>query len=129
MRSITLSLAVSLVLGCDRPAPPAPAQVSAGAGIARIIVIDKEKACECTRARTDATLAALERAQAQMGRIPVERIHADTQPAEAGLWSARRPMTVLPALYLLDDENDIVAMLQGELDVATIAGVLAQGRR
>jgi hypothetical protein len=128
-----LALCLCLVLAavaCERsktqpaaaPAPPA-AMTKPPAKIARIVFIDKEHACDCTRKRTDDAWAALQAALGASAR-PVERIHVDTQATQAGAYTAAKPLMVPPGIYLVDAANTVIDMLQGEVTTAQIAAAL-----
>ncbi len=149
---IVLSLAVVTALsGCDRRAeaggnrapasstaqaapaasegpvaadPSGAAAVSAPASrVARIAFVDKENCCDCTRRAQDASWAAL---QAALGgaAIPVERIHFDTQAAQADSYRSLRPMMASPGIYFLDAAGGLVDLLQGEVTADQVRAVL-----
>ena len=66
------------------------------APVVRIVFIDKENCCKCTRERTEKSWAALQ--EALEGKsIPVERVHVDTQATEAGKYRKIKPMVAIPA--------------------------------
>ena len=128
-----LALCLCLVLAataCERnkaqpAAPAAPAAMAAQpAKVARIVFIDKEHACDCTRKRTEDTWAALQAALGTDAR-PVERLHVDTQAAQAAPYTTAKPLMVPPAIYFVDAGNTVIDMLQGEVTTAQIAATLA----
>ena len=123
--ALTIACALGLWLaacGGDKAEPPA--EPTAAADVARIVFIDQEECCECTRKRTDATWAALNEALEGRADVPVERVHSDSQEAQAQPYLDMRPMMVVPGLYFLDAEGDLVEMLQGELTAEQIAVAL-----
>ncbi|MFH0900771.1 MAG: hypothetical protein V2A73_09105 [Pseudomonadota bacterium] len=105
------------------PTRPAPAQ--SAPRVAKIVFVDKEHACECTRKRTEETWAAM---QAALGTSsappPVERIHVDTQAIQAEKYTASKPLMVPPGIYFVDERNGVIDMLQGEVKTEQIAAVL-----
>jgi hypothetical protein len=103
----------------------APAAKPQKAGkVARIVFVDLEKCCACTRKRIDAAWKAL---TAVVGFPPVpdvERIHMDTQAAKAAPYKKQRAVMVPPAIYFYDKGNKLVEFLQGEVSEAKIRSVL-----
>lgn len=76
----TLALVAFLGAGCQQARAPSTTAASSGAAevattptVAKIVFIDKENACHCTKKRAAGTPATL----------PVERIHIDTEAAKA----------------------------------------------
>lgn len=94
------------------------------APVAKIVFLDQEECCACTRERTDATWAALQGALENNRQVPVQRVHSDTQTDVAGPYLALRPMMVVPGLYFLDADDQLVEMLQGELTSEAIGALL-----
>jgi hypothetical protein len=130
-------LLVTLGLGaCERTkaAPPrAAAQPPASAvksppasKLARIVFIDKEKACDCTRKRVEQTWTTLQSALGAPAALPVQRLHVDTRAAEAAVYTNAKPLMVLPGIYFVDGQGSVVEMLQGEVEAKDIAAVLAR---
>jgi hypothetical protein len=134
MKVIVTLLSITLVLplvGCRREATPgakaststSPAPKSNAAtkstatsgAVARIVFVDKEKACACTRARIDRSWKALTTVVGFPPVPEVERIHMDSQPEKAAPYQKQRPIMVPPAIYFLDKQNKLVQMLQGEV--------------
>ena len=112
-----LSLFILVIAGCGSNTE---SEDNAGAGralvdnpIARNVMIDKEECCDCTRKRIQLCDRALSAGMAGFD-LPVERIHIDSQPEEADEYRAMKSFMVLPALYFLDEDNNVVQMLQGE---------------
>lgn len=82
----------------------------------RIVFVDKENCCKCTGQRTEKSWSALQGAlKNKTGKVPVERIHIDTQADKAAKYKAMKPIMVIPAIYFLDADNGLIEMLQGEV--------------
>ena len=120
----------ALAGGCKAPAasPPsapsaAPTQPAAKAPVAKIVFIDKENACECTRKSIDGSWAALQ-AALQGASLPVERIHMDTQEAFAAGYREKKPMMAVPGIYFLAEGGAVVELLQGDVTTAQIQAAL-----
>jgi hypothetical protein len=129
---VTLALVLA-VSACERnkaaPAPPATATSTSAlskspAKVARIVFIDKEHACDCTRKRTEDTWAAMQAALGTPASLPVERLHVDTQVNQAQAYTAAKPLMVPPGIYFVDASNGVVDMLQGEVTTEQIAAAL-----
>ena len=139
MRTLRLlSLALTLCAGACQRTKPAPAQVGAAAvplapavepqaaaKPAKIVFIDKEKACDCTRKRVEDTWSALQTALGTPPVLPVERLHVDTQAAQAGVYTNARPLMVPPGIYFVDGQGTVVELLQGEVEAKQIETLLA----
>jgi hypothetical protein len=107
------------------PATKQAATASPGASnVARIVFIDQEQACECTRARIEGSWSALQAALGESSGIAVERIHRDTQEQQAEVYRMLRPMVTVPGIYLLDESGAIVELLQGEVTEAQVRTAL-----
>jgi len=117
------------------PAPTEPPEASETSGgkapgdasaseVKRIVFIDKERCCACTRRAIDATWAALQEGLGQDGKLPVERVHLDTQAAQAGKYRAKRALVTAPAIYFLDEADGVVELLQGEVTLEEVRTVL-----
>lgn len=85
------------------------------AKVARIVFIDKENACDCTRKRADDSWASLEEALGDQPSIPVERIYIDTEEERAAPFQELRPLMVIPGIYFLGEDGSLLEMLQGEV--------------
>ena len=83
--------------------------------VAKVVFIDMEKSCECTRKRIDGSWKALQDALGDRSDVAVERIHVDTQGGQADPYRKLRPMVTVPAIYLLDAGGAVVDLLQGEV--------------
>jgi hypothetical protein len=83
--------------------------------VVKVVFVDKENCCQCTRERTDKSWAALQEVlKGKSANIGVERIHMDKQETEAQKYITMKPIMVVPAIYLLDAQGDLVDMVQGE---------------
>jgi hypothetical protein len=132
--ALSVSLALVLaVVACEKT-KPAPVQAATAAStssptkgsakVAKIVFIDKEHACDCTRKRTEDTWAAMQAALGTPASLPVERIHVDTQTPQAGTYTAGKPLMVLPGVYFVDANNRVIDMLEGEVKTEQIAAML-----
>lgn len=141
MKRSVILLSAFLVVGlsaCERAAPasnagPSPATAAAsatkgapaaGGAIARIVFVDKDKCCACTRERIDKTWKALTGVVGFPPVPAVERIHMDSQAAEAAPYLKQRAIMVPPALYFFDRQGKLVEVLQGEVQGEQIKKIL-----
>ncbi len=120
-----------LVGACQDPTPPsstpAVAVGVAKAQVAKVVFIDKAIACDCTKKRTEDSFAALTTALGTPASLPVERIHLDTQKAQADTYTVFKPLLVVPGIYFLDANNAVVELLQGEVQAEQVTMVLKGG--
>jgi len=107
-----------------RPVPTNSPAVAPATKVAKIAFIDKEHACDCTRKRVDDTWAALGAALGTPTKLPVERIHFDTESAKAAAYTQSRPLMVPPGIYFVDQGNAVLELLEGEVTTEQIAAVL-----
>lgn len=122
-------LFVSLV-GCEegRSQTAEPTESSeqnelvATTAISRVVFVDQEQCCDCTQDRIDVTWEALSTA-IEDEDIQIERFHRDTQETAVAPFQEMRPIMVVPAVYFLDPEGNLVEQLQGELTVEQIRAV------
>ena len=105
----------------------AMAATPATSKVARVVFMDKEHACECTRKRVDDTWAELQTALGTPPKLPIERIHIDTQAAQAGPYTSAKPLMVPPGIYFVDQQQHVVELLQGEVKAEEITAVLKRG--
>lgn len=136
MRTIGLfSLLVILGLSaCERskaaPAqtvtspPVSAAQTQPEAKITKIVFVDKEKACDCTRKRVEGAWTTLQTALGTPPALPVQRLHVDTQAAEVAPYTSAKPLMVPPGIYFVDGRGTVVDLLQGEIEAKEIETVL-----
>jgi hypothetical protein len=72
----------------------------------------------------------VERAASPLGtppKLPIERIHIDTQAAQAGPYTSVKPRMVPPGIYFVDQQLRVVELLQGEVKAEEITAVLKRG--
>lgn len=124
------ALAAALA-ACERAAPAPTASTTAATTatvrkVAKVAFLDQENACDCTRKRIDDTWAALRRALGTPAKLPVERIHVDTQVPLADAYTTAKPLMVAPGLYFVDAQDRVIELLQGEVTTEQIAAVLAR---
>jgi hypothetical protein len=124
---------VALFSGCAQPEPPLAestlgprntnaeptSKASAGQRASRLVFVDKEHACDCTQAKIDSAWAAISAVWGRDRPAP-ERIHADTQAAALNTLRQKRPMVALPAVYVLDSQGEVLALLQGDVTEAKL---------
>ena len=103
---------------------PETTVAAASPAVAKIVFVDQEEACDCTRKRIDGTWAALQEALQDRPDLPVERIHGDTQEEAAKAYLDLRPLMVAPGVYFIDAEGGLIDQLQGELTSEQIAALL-----
>jgi len=141
MKRSVLLLSTFLAIGlsgCKREAPAAKAPSTAerpaakknpstAGAIARIVFVDKEKCCACTRDRTDKSWKALTDVVGYPPVPDVERIHMDSQADRAEPYKKQRPIMVPPAIYFFDRQGKLVEVLQGEVKAKQIRKVLGAG--
>lgn len=135
--ALLLGLAFFACAGEQNSAQAAPAEqpasepstteaqpAKATTAVTKIVFIDQEVCCPCTRERIDGTWAELSKVLEGGPEVPVERIHGDSQEEQAKPYIAMRPLMVAPGLYFLDADGGLVEMLQGELSEGQIGAVL-----
>jgi hypothetical protein len=93
---------------------------------ARIVFIDQEKSCACTRKRIDASWKALVTVLGPKPTIPLLRYHLDTQEMLAEEFLSKKPIVAAPGIYFLDKVGNLIELLQGEVTEAQIRAVLAK---
>jgi hypothetical protein len=135
--SMRIAVIVSLFLLClpacakGKAVPPAAVAATpvptSTSKIARVVFMDKEHACQCTRKRVDDTWAALQAALGTPPKLPIERIHIDTQAAQAGPYVSEKPLVVPPGIYFVDRQQHVFELLQGEVKADEITAVLRRG--
>jgi hypothetical protein len=118
-------VACAALAGCSRETsatakqPAAKAALkspaTAAAKIARIVFVDKEKCCKCTRERIDKSWKVVTDVLGFPPSIDVERLHMDSQADKAAPYIKQRAIMVPPALYFYDAKGTLVEVLQGEL--------------
>jgi hypothetical protein len=96
------------------------------AKLARIVFIDQEKCCACTRKRIDTSWKALMAVLGFPPTIPLDRYHLDTQEKQAEAFLSQRAIVAAPGIYFLDRAGNIIELLQGEVTEAQIRGGLSK---
>jgi hypothetical protein len=136
MRTIGLLLfLLTLGLGACERTKAAPSQVAAqppvptvkpqpASKLAKVVFIDKEHACDCTRKRVEQAWTTLQSALGTPPALPVQRLHIDTQAAEAAAYTNAKPLMVPPGIYFVDGHGAVVEMLQGEVEAKQIEAAL-----
>ncbi len=114
---------------CDVPAAAALAAAgqtaqAVGSTLHRVVFIDQEEACGCTRERIDATREALDKALLQRPDVMVERIFGDTQEELAQPYLAMKALVVAPGVYFFDKDDGLLEMLQGELTATQLGAAI-----
>lgn len=94
------------------------------ASISRIVFVDLDTCCDCTRKRIDSAWKALTDVVGFPPAIDVERIHMDTNEGAAARYKKMRPVMVPPAIYFFNKQNKLVEMLQGEVKLEQIRKVI-----
>jgi hypothetical protein len=94
--------------------------------VARIVFIDQEKCCACTRRRIDTSWKALMAVLGFPPTIALDRYHLDTQDKQAEPFLSKRAMVAAPGIYFLDQGGNILELLQGEATEAQIRKALAR---
>jgi len=133
---VVLLLSLALMSGCSRAestaaasgqtASPvaAPAKKPKGTKIERIVFLDLERCCDCTRKRIDASWKTLMEVLGFPPTIPLDRFHMDTQADKAAPYRAKRAVMVPPAIYFFGPKESLVEVLQGEVKADQIRKVL-----
>jgi hypothetical protein len=128
------------VAGCNRPsaataavasdasrasALSAPAANTPAGKLAKVVFVGEEHGCPCRQARLDAGWAALEQAMGTPPKLPVEKIHVDTQSAKVQVFTQQKPILTMPGIFLVDGANKMLDMLQGDITRAQIDAAIA----
>lgn len=106
---------VQATLGGANAVTPPTSTTQKRASVAKIVFVDKEHACNCTRTRVDGAWKVLQNALGKPGKVPVERLQIDTQGEKVAAYRRQRPMMALPAIYFIDEQGKVVDLLQGEV--------------
>lgn len=102
----------------------ASTRTEARSAVSRIVFIDLEEGCDCTRRRIEASWGALQSAMGKQSSIPVDRIHLDSQEALVEPCREQKPFQVIPAVYFMDANQNVIEVLQGEPSEKQISDVL-----
>lgn len=126
MRGFVIALVSALVVGTllTSATLAAPSPAPAAPGVNKVVFVDKEKCCPCTRKNVDASWTALSAVTKKNSAVAVERFHMDTDPARAEPFLKKKSPVALPALYFLNAGGDVVKMLQGAVKEAAIQEAL-----
>lgn len=93
-----------------------PLSEEAGSKVSRIVFIDMENACACTRKRCDEAWSSLQTVLDSLAAKPgVERLYIDTQEDLVRHYRKLRPILAAPAIYFFSGDGALVEMLQGEV--------------
>lgn len=124
---------LGLCAGCNRSSSSTSKAATSQAAatqnqpkVVKIVFVDQENACECTKKRIETTWAALLSALGPSSGIAVERIHLDMDPERAGQYTQLEALMVPPGLYLLDNQERITKLLQGEVKSEQIKAALVE---
>lgn len=104
----------------------AASKAQPGAKLARIVFIDQEKCCACTRKRIDTSWKALMAVLGFPPAIPLDRYHLDTQEKQAEEFLSKKAIMAAPGIYFLDKAGNLIELLQGEVTEAQIRAALAR---
>lgn len=129
--SLVLVIALSAAACHDNGKVPSPAAAvnasppaAVGAPVSKIVFVGQKEACDCTKARIEATSKVLDEALAGRGDIAVERLQLDIDEAKVEELGKLRPLMVAPGIYFFDDKGGLVEMLQGEVAPEDLETVL-----
>jgi len=101
-----------------------PVETSQGK-IGRIVFLDKERCCDCTRTRQNTSWSALQEALDTAPSKPlVDVIHVDSQADQAAVYLDLEPVMVPPGLYFFDHKENLLEMVQGEVSREQIEKIL-----
>ena len=93
-----------------------PLSEEAGLKVSRVVFVDMENACACTRKRCDEAWAALQTVLDSLAVKPgVERLYIDTQEDLVRPYRKQRPILAAPAIYFFLGDGTLAGMLQGEV--------------
>lgn len=97
--------------------------------VSRIVFVDQEESCACTRRRIEAAWDAVQAALAAGAPVAVDRIHLDTQQTLVAPYREQKPFQFVPAVYFMDGDQNVIVMLQGELTRKQVEDVLKEPSR
>lgn len=93
--------------------------------VGRIVFLDKENCCDCTRTRQNASWSALQEALSAAPSKPLlDVIHVDSQADQAAVYLDLEPVMVTPGLYFFDHKENLLEMVQGEVSREQIEKIL-----
>lgn len=109
--------------------PPADAVAPVPAGaVARVVFLDQEKSCPCSKKRIDDGWSRLQAALDYKDGVPIERIHVDTEADRSRPYTTMRQAMVAPAIYFLDRDGALLDMVQGDVTEEVLRQQLGRGR-
>jgi hypothetical protein len=116
--------ASAAVLASAAPIVASPSPSDSATKVDRIVFVGKEHACDCTRKKVDAALAALQQVLGTPAKIPVEMLKVDTEEEKVEPYRKQKPMMAVPAIYFIDSKGGVVEMLQDEVTAAQVGKLL-----
>ena len=116
---IVAAIASMALSACKTQPQPEPGQETATAGktgpeVATIVFLGQAEACPCTTKRIADSWTALQAALAD-SKARVDRFDIDVVPEITERYETMKSYVALPAVYLLDKEDKLIEMLQGEI--------------
>jgi len=97
-------------------ASPNAAPTAPGGKVKRVVFLDTQECCDCTRNRQDASWSVLQQVLDELPVKPLmETIHVDTQAGKAAVYIDLEPVMVTPGLYFFDHSEILIQMIQGEV--------------
>ncbi|MDF1561450.1 MAG: hypothetical protein P1V51_00300 [Deltaproteobacteria bacterium] len=126
---------LALTAACNEPVslsrPAAPAETAAPAEAAtprqvvkRVVFVGKQGACDCTKAKVEASWAALQQTLGTPAKLPVEKLQIDVDGPQVAFYQQQKPILALPAIYLIDETATVVELLQGEVTADQLTAAL-----
>jgi hypothetical protein len=139
--SVACALLTLLLLptSCKEPTPaPAVERTSAPASkvdvagdaaaamkVHRIVFLDQESCCDCTKERQAAAWQVLQDVLAQRKLKPaIEVVHSDVALDDAQMYRDLKPTMVMPGFYFFDANQMLVEHLQGEVTAEQLIAIL-----
>ncbi len=112
--------------GCSKSSTESAVSES-NAQITQIVFLDQETICPIIKTGIDSTWQELQ--AATKGRdIRVMRVYRDTQGSLARKYTLMKPTAIMPGMYFLTSEEELVDFLQGEKKEEQIKAVLDAAR-
>jgi hypothetical protein len=115
--------------GCHRsqaqPSAPAATKPAPAKKLKKIVFVDKEHACECTRKAVEAGWTSLQKVLGTPSKFPIDRIHVDTEASKVEPYRTQKAIMAMPAIYFVGAQDVVLDMLQGEVTEAQIQPILS----
>lgn len=92
--------------------------------VSKIIFVDKQNACKCTRAKTENAWNLLNESIKNNKSISLEKVFGDVEPQKIEPFKAQQSFFAYPAIYFLDSQNKVIKLLQGEIDEQSVKAVI-----